>query len=231
MWRNTQTAARRQHNPPPEPSETAVPVALPVAETPQPPPRPDPPAPPTPPTRDKTSLGGSLAWPRRRHISLTWRILAVNVLALVTLVVGLLYLDRYRASLIDAELDSLAVQAQIFAEAIGESAVLTTQSEGQDYLTASTRPLVRRLAESANLRARLFAINGDLIADSRALSGPGGMVQIAELPPPEPEPEVFDPMLDAYEWALGLLPGRADYPPYRESAPQVATDYPEAVRA
>lgn len=167
----------------------------------------------------------------RRHISLTWRILALNVLALVTLVVGLLYLDRYRTSLIDTELDALTVQGQIVAEAIGEAAVTSSPAEGQDYLTASTRPLVRRLAEPAHLRARLFAINGDLIADSRALSGPGGMVQIAELPAPDPEPQTLDHVVDAYEWILRQLPGRRDFPPYRESAPQVATDYPEAVRA
>lgn len=226
MWRNAQTAARQQSAPPtkPEEAESAPAVAMPApAETPTPRE-----AQPAPPPRD---FGASLVFGPPRHISLTWRILALNVLALVTLVVGLLYLDRYRVSLIEAEIDALIVQANIFAEAIGESAVTTSPAEGQDYLTASTRPLVRRLAEPANLRARLFAINGDLIADSRALSGPGGMVQIADLPPPEPEPQIFDHVVDAYEWVLHLLPSSRDYPPYRESTPQVATDYPEAVQA
>ena len=191
---------------------------------------PPPAEPALPPPSPSSDTNGAISARPRRHISLTWRILALNVLALVTLVVGLLYLDRYRTSLIDAELDSLRVQAQIVAEAIGESAVTTNPSEGQDYLTANTRPLVRRLAEPANLRARLFAINGDLIADSRALSGPGGMVQIAELPPPDPEPTAFDHVVDAYEWVVSLFP-RRKFQPYRESAPQVATDYPEAVRA
>jgi two-component system sensor histidine kinase ChvG len=225
MWRNAQTAARRhpaQPSPEDEPAsevQTAAPQAEPPRTAPEPPV----------PRHDEANGAGLGARPPRRHLSLTWRILALNVLALVTLVVGLLYLDRYRTSLIDAEIDSLTVQAQIFAEAIGEAAVTT--NTGQDYLTANTRPLVRRLAEPANLRARLFAINGDLIADSRALSGPGGMVQIAELPPPpDPNPTIFDRVVDAYEWVLGLFP-HSDYPPYRESAPQVATDYPEAVRA
>jgi two-component system sensor histidine kinase ChvG len=56
------------------------------------------------------------------------------------------------------------------------------------------------------------------------------MVQIAELPPPDPEPTIFDRVVDAYEWVLSLFP-RREFQPYRESAPQVATDYPEAVRA
>lgn len=223
MWRNAQAAARRQPVPSsPESEAQAVPPNPAESKA----PNPSEPAPPP-------AQGVHSPAPRvpRRHISLTWRILALNVLALVTLVVGLLYLDRYRTSLIDAELDALTVQGQIVAEAIGEAAVTSSPAEGQDYLTANTRPLVRRLAEPAHLRARLFAINGDLIADSRALSGPGGMVQIAELPPPDPEPTTLDHVIDAYEWILRQLPGRRDFPPYRESAPQVATDYPEAVRA
>lgn len=228
MWRNTQTAPQRQSAVPspasesvqegkpakPWPSESSSGSDSPLQT----------------PSRITVHPGSGIRSRSRRHISLTWRILALNVLALVTLVVGLLYLDRYRASLIDAELDALTVQGQIFAEAIGEAAVSSNFAEGQDYLMANTRPLVRRLAESANLRARLFAINGDLIADSRALTGPGGMVQITELPPPDPEPKIFDHVVDAYEWALGLF-SRREFQPYRESAPQVATDYPEAVRA
>ena len=229
MWRNAQTAA--QPNP-----DMSLPASVPVSAL-----LPDesrsaaaaPPRDTSQPAKKPlfANLHGATIWPSpRRHLSLTWRILALNVLALVTLVVGLLYLDRYRASLIETELDSLSVQAQIVAEAIGEAAVSTNPTEGQDYLMANTRPLVRRLAEPANLRARLFAINGDLIADSRSLTGPGGMVQITELPPPDPEPEAFDHVVDAYEWVLGLFSQR-EFPPYRESAPQVATDYPEAVSA
>lgn len=227
MWRNAQSAARRQ---------SVLPSASDVADSAHPVAAPHPIKMPPPHETPSETTPLRTSAPRnavgtRRHVSLTWRILALNVLALVTLVIGLLYLDRYRASLIEAEIDSLTVQANIFAEAIGEAAVTSNSAEGQDFLTANTRPLVRRLAEPANLRARLFAINGDLIADSRALSGPGGLVQIAELPPPEPEPDLFDYVVDAYEWVLRLLPSSREYPPYRESAPQVATDYPEAVQA
>ena len=233
MWRHTQTAAQRQ---PAASSAASEPVREgQAAGLRQSASGPHPESPnlrsPSQPTAHITVHPGAAIRPRpRRHISLTWRILALNVLALVTLVIGLLYLDRYRASLIEAELDALTVQGQIVAEAIGEAAVSSNYSEGQDYLMANTRPLVRRLAESANLRVRLFAINGDLIADSRALTGPGGLVQIAELPPPDPEPQVFDYVVDAYEWVLGLF-SRREFLPYRESAPQVATDYPEALRA
>ena len=51
------------------------------------------------------------------------RILAVNILALLTLVVGLLYVDRYRISLIESEVGSLSAQAENFAAALGLSLI------------------------------------------------------------------------------------------------------------
>ena len=170
--------------------------------------------------------------PRRGGFrSLTWRILALNVLALLTLVAGLLFIGQYERSLIEAELDSLTVQSEIIAAALGEAAVTSSPAEGQDFLSGLARPIVRRLAGPAELRARLFAANGDLVADSRALAGPGGTVQIEELPPPRAGRGVSGLVIDAYEWVVERLPRRQRFPPYRETAPQQAGDYEEATAA
>ena len=63
--------------------------------------------------------------PRWRLLAspLTRRILAVNLLAPVVLVAGLLYLDRYKQGLIRAELEGLGTHAEMVAAAIGEGAV------------------------------------------------------------------------------------------------------------
>jgi two-component system sensor histidine kinase ChvG len=167
--------------------------------------------------------------PPWRFRSLTWRILALNVLALATLVVGLLYLDRYRDSLIDTQVEALSVQAEIVAAAIGEAAVREALPEGQEFLTGQARPLVRRLAASADVRVRLFAASGDLVADSQTLTGEGA-VQVTELPPP-PVRGMRERLVDAYDWVLGHLPFRRKLPIYRENANQLASDYPEALRA
>ncbi|MBM3518664.1 MAG: histidine kinase, partial [Alphaproteobacteria bacterium] len=60
---------------------------------------------------------------RRRPSPLTWRILAVNVLALAILVGGLLYLGVYRDNLVATKTASLVTQGQIVAGALGASAV------------------------------------------------------------------------------------------------------------
>ncbi|HEY4134448.1 MAG TPA: stimulus-sensing domain-containing protein [Alphaproteobacteria bacterium] len=170
---------------------------------------------------------------RRRGLSLTWRILFVNILALAALAGGLLYLDRYRESLIGSELWSLTVQAQIVAEALGEAAVTSNSGEGGgDYLTAMARPLVRRLSGPLGLHVRLFATNGDIIADSLSAAGVGGPVIVQPLPPPdEMSRGPLDLLLDFYEWAIELLPNKESYQHYSESSPPIAADFEEAVHA
>src|SRR4051794_30953092 len=122
---------------------------------------------------------------RRRMSPLTLRILAVNVLALALLGIGLLFLGEYESSLIDTELQALKTQGEIFAAAVGEGAVIDSVSEGEELIPELGRQMMRRLVEPTRTRARLFDATGNLVADSRVLRGPGGIVQIRELPPPE----------------------------------------------
>ncbi len=163
--------------------------------------------------------------PRARFRSLTWRVLAVNLLGLAILAAGLLYLDRYKQSLILGQLESLAIQGGIFAAALGEAAVTSSPLEGRDLLTAQARPMVRRLATPAGLRARLFAANGDIIADSRYYGTAGGKVQIAVLPPPPQGGTILGTVVDLYDWVVRQFPDRHTYPPYREFKEPRADQY------
>src|SRR5207237_1842780 len=56
--------------------------------------------------------------------SLTRRIVFLNLVALAVLVVGILYLNQWRAGLIDARVQSLRVQGEIIAAAIAASATV-----------------------------------------------------------------------------------------------------------
>ncbi len=122
---------------------------------------------------------------RRRSLSpITRRILAVNILALAVLVIGLLYVGRYRQGLIATEVAALSMQAELFAAALGEAAVGAGASARQNLMGEPARQIVRRLAAAVQVRARLVSVDGDLLADSRRLLGPGGAVEVEELPPP-----------------------------------------------
>jgi two-component system sensor histidine kinase ChvG len=163
---------------------------------------------------------------------LTRRILAVNMLALAIPVVGLLYIDSYRSSLIQSELDLLQTEAKLFSGAIAAGAVITDPSGEDSLLPEATRQTVRRMVDVSKTRARIFAPDGALLADSFLLSGPGGIVEIQPLPPPEPQGNVaWSAAVHAYNWVLALLPSGAHLPIYAESAIQTAADYPEVQKA
>lgn len=174
--------------------------------------------------------------PGRRAISLiTWRILAVNLVALGVLVAGLLYLGEYRSNLIANELASLEKQAQMFAAAIGEGTVtanaINISARHQALIPNAARQMIRRLVEPTGTRARLFGADGVLIVDSRLLFGPGGLVQIEDLPPPKSGDGFVGTLLKGYDALVSLLPGVDELPEYREAANQRASDYAETLRA
>ncbi|MGE5442106.1 MAG: stimulus-sensing domain-containing protein [Bacteroidota bacterium] len=168
----------------------------------------------------------------RRGISpITWRIFAVNLLALAFLFAGMFYLDEYRRGLIAAELATMRSEANLFAAAIGESATFDEASKGDGLIATMAQQMVRRLVEASRFRARLFREDGALVADSLLLGGPGGGVQIEELPAPRTEGQQLRDVLVGYDRVMARLWGREDIQPYHENAVQTARDYPEVMLA
>ncbi|MGB0681757.1 MAG: stimulus-sensing domain-containing protein [Magnetovibrionaceae bacterium] len=168
---------------------------------------------------------------RQRFSPLTRRILAVNVLALLSLVVGILYLGQYRQSLIDQELAALRVQGEMFAVALAESAVQLEGTPSQRLLRETAVQMIRRLVQTTGTRARLFAPNGALVADSHLMVGLGGLVQVQDLPPPGAMAQITQQVLDLYDRVAGALAGDERTLPYREKWIQGAGDYEETVTA
>ena len=162
--------------------------------------------------------------------SLTRRILAINVEALGIVVVGLLYLDDYRQGLIDAKAAALATQGKIIAAALGET-VVVGDAEGVYVIDVdAARQLLIRLVLPTGRRARLFAANGRLVADSRQLTVTGGEVQAEALPPPDDGPTLR--RIEAvYEWIFERLPPREALERYVEAENQSADDYREVRQA
>jgi len=169
---------------------------------------------------------------RRFGISpITLRILAVNLLALAFLFAGMLYLDEYRRGLIAAELATMRSEAQLFAAAIGEGATFADPTMGEGLISLTAQQMVRRMVETSRFRARLFAENGALVADSLMVGGPGGTVHIEELPAPRTERQQITDLLVSYDRVLSRLWSREDLPTYSENAVQKARDYPEVMLA
>jgi two-component system sensor histidine kinase ChvG len=180
------------------------------------------------PARVKPAPGRRSLWAS----PITRRILLLNVMALAIPVVGLLYLPTYRDSLIQSELELLKTEGELFSGALAASGVITDPDGSERLQPDTSRQTIRRLVDVSKTRARLFLPNGTLIADSFLLSGPGGILLIEPLPPPEPpESPVLQTLGGAYDWLLGQFPASELYPAYGESAVQVAGDYQEVKQA
>jgi two-component system sensor histidine kinase ChvG len=163
---------------------------------------------------------------------LTRRILALNIMALLVPVLGLLYLPTYRDSLLQSELELLKTEGKLFSGALAASGVVIGPLGDEKLLPETSRQTIRRLVDVSKTRARLFTPDGTLIADSFMLSGPGGIVTITPLPPLEPDQSIVWTWISgAYDWVFDRLPNSRVLEPYQESAVQSALDYNEVVRA
>lgn len=91
------------------------------------------------------------------QVSLTPRILAVNIFALALLAGGFFYLDSYRSRIVDFRVAQSSREVRLIAEAIG--AVPPAQ---RDALTL-------RLARDTGARIRLYDAQGKQTGDTRAL--------------------------------------------------------------
>jgi two-component system sensor histidine kinase ChvG len=94
----------------------------------------------------------------------------------------------------------------------------------------SARQLLRRLSSLAGLRARLFNRDGTMIADTRLLQGPGGEVQVLDLPAPD-ENKFTALLRRIYKRTIGQFAYDRTLEPYVEHPHGTAQDYKEVIKA
>lgn len=183
--------------------------------------------------------------------SLTRRIVILNLAALVALVGGILYLNKFRAGLIDTRAESLLTQGQIIAAAIAAQASVETGGitidpdkllelqageSGSPYNVGDAAdfpinpelvaPLLRRLISPTRTRARIYDPDGSLILDSRGLYSRGQILRTA-LPPPGEQEGIFDRWWDA----IRVWYRSGDLPVYEEIGSANGREYPEVASA
>ena len=145
---------------------------------------------------------------RQRWVSpLLRRILLVNALPLALLVVALLYLDQYQNGLLEAQVAALREQAKIYAGAIGESAVLATDPDNPHLVPEIARPLLRRLTDpTPDARARIYAPDGTIVADSQSREGQNPAPARPSVMPLNSLGPILSRVGQVYDFVLSLLP-------------------------
>jgi two-component system, OmpR family, sensor histidine kinase ChvG len=185
--------------------------------------------------------------PLRRFLTRTLqrRIILANTIGLAILLGGIFYLSQYHAWLIDAKRDSLRAQGEIIAAAIAANASVETgrivldpdrlpdidgakspfRDDGLAALQLSiaperVTPILRKLVPATDTRARVYAQDGTLIADTAQLLSRG---QVARA-----EPAAGDRVKVKSNWTKFLAwLMRGDLPVYREIGAANGTVYPE----
>ena len=147
--------------------------------------------------RGKTRLPGSL----------TLRILAVNLLAPLVLLVGLLYMDQYRENLVHTELETLKIQVRLLAGGFAEGASARESAQNGILIPEAANRMLRVFSQGVNDRIQLFDDRGFIVGDSGPLPG-----------------------LDAQE-AGGFLRGKNYLALYPATASEEIADYPDAKTA
>lgn len=190
--------------------------------------------------------------------SLTRRIVLLNLVGLVALLTAILFLDRFRAGLIDARVESLETQGEIIAAAIaastqsdigtatidlerllqqeiGEERPREEKPEGADEFSLEfpidpmrVAPILRRLVSPAKSPARVWDRDGFLVIDSRTLYRRGDFGPEASDSPPAVDPGLFH---RAIETLSRTLRGGSDLPLYHELGIAAGRDYPEVAAA
>lgn len=145
------------------------------------------------------------------RVSLTPRILAVNIIALLLLAGGFFYLDTFRSRIIDSRSNHAEREAHLMARA------LTTTPP------ADRAALLVALARDTGTRLRLYDRAGALLADSRALGVRNFRLR-------DPDRDAIDQRAARWLDAIIDLIVRAPYPPlYRER--RIGTRWPDVRNA
>lgn len=193
---------------------------------------------------------------RHGFSSLARRIVVLNLIGLAILASGILYLNQFRAGLIDAKVKSLQTQGEIIARAIAASAGVDTGESQIDPETLLEKevsqggpsdsdafsnalgftidperaaPILRPLVKPTGSRARIYNRDGTLILDSDSFYSRGDVLRYDLPPPPVTQPDPLSKFWDAV--ATRMQPSSANVPIYKDIGGANGKAYPEVVGA
>ncbi len=165
--------------------------------------------------RARRAAAGSALWRLSPTASIRRRIVFINAIGLGVLVGGVLWLNQFREGLIEVRAQALATESAIIATVVAEAAGAPSGRLGFDPVRANA--VLRRLAQPAGVRARLFDLGGRLTGDTRSFAAGAAPIEGRPLPPPDEDASgsALGALARLYNSAVELLAGRPEL--YRET--------------
>mgnify|MGYP000660259825 CR=1 FL=1 len=106
---------------------------------------------------------------------MTIRIIAVNVIALIILLVGIVYVGQYQNSLVEARLQTFQTELELITSALSERSDLEDETSfgpiNKPVNSEDTERMVERLADVTFQRIRIVTPDKNVIVDSRTMPG------------------------------------------------------------
>lgn len=178
--------------------------------------------------------GGS----ERRITKLTLRIIGINVIALLSLLFGMVYLSQYQEKLITSKLEVFRTEVYLISNTLMEGA-LVSDIQGEKLLQRlsenETKNIAKRLSLALQKRILVFKRSGELITDSDMVKSDENISEVytfleTEKNNPE-ELQSLELLKSAGRFFLSLLPEGETLQTFAGIHSKTATDYPDVVDA
>ncbi len=172
----------------------------------------------------------------RRITGLTLRIIGVNVIAVLALIFGVVYLGKYHSTLIESKLERFETEITLVTAALAEGALDIKRSK-EETTTAILSPykvkaLSARLGATLNKRILVFDVNDNMIADSKIIIEKNSIEPIFQIIKEEElKLDSVKILKDTAGWIASFFPQSAKLSLFSGVNSQKAKDYYDAVAA
>ncbi len=152
---------------------------------------------------------------------LSYQIMGLNLIAVIILVAGVLYLDKYKKDITAAETELLATEAQLYASVLSDNAI---DDQGIDLKKA--QKIFETFGSQKTQRLRMFSPEGTLLVDTRTDD------QLPRAPLSDAFPGVLGNILDfIFTGFSSALAVNFELPPYPRTFDDDMDSFPGTMEA
>lgn len=171
----------------------------------------------------------------RRITGLTLRIIGVNIIALVGLIFGVIYLGQYQSTLIEAKIKRFETEIILVSAAMSEG-ILYSGGEDENVITAlslsKVQNLSARLGATLGKRILIFNTENVMVSDSKVIIESDSIKPIfTVVEKEENQLDSVELLKDTAGWIISLFPQYKQLPLFPGVFSQDANQYVDVIEA
>ncbi len=162
----------------------------------------------------------------RRITGLTLRIIGVNIIAVLALLFGVIYLGQYHSTLIESKLERFETEIILVTAALAENTM------ADDISGEKAKILSAKLGATLNKRILVFDSDGNMVVDSKAILEKNNIEPIYKISKEKPRKLNSVEMLkNTASWVASFFPQHTKLPKFTGINSKKSSDYPDAIIA